>query len=124
MEQLVEVVCTDPKWLASPFSLKCPLCFLETGLKLVEDWSETLDNYQTSVHLLSKKYIIKQSIVPLHMGIINMVFFVVVIDFKAQLRNIFFCSLFWFVLQSYINPTTSRMHCLESILLPSVLFLM
>lgn len=74
MEQLVEVVCTDPKWLASPFSLKCPLCFLETGLKLVEDWSETLDNYQTSVHLLSKKYIIKQSIVPLHMGIINMFF--------------------------------------------------
>lgn len=47
-EQLVEVVCTDPKWLASLFSVRYPWCFLVTGLKLAGDWSEMLDSYQTS----------------------------------------------------------------------------
>ncbi len=50
MEQLVEVVYTDPKGLASLFSVRYPSCFLVTGLKLVEDWSEMLDSYQTSEH--------------------------------------------------------------------------
>lgn len=59
MEQLVEVVCTDPKWLASLFSVRYPWCFLVTGLKLVEDWSEMLDSYQTSEHwfIIHKKII-------------------------------------------------------------------
>lgn len=47
-EQLVEVVCTDPEWLASLFSVRYPQCFLVTGLKLAEDWSEMSDSYETS----------------------------------------------------------------------------
>lgn len=50
MEQLVEGVCTDLKWLASPSSVRYPRCFLVPELKLVEDWSETLKSYQTSEH--------------------------------------------------------------------------
>lgn len=51
MEQLVEGVCTDPKWPASPSSVRYPRCFLVTELKLVEeDWSEMINSYQTSEH--------------------------------------------------------------------------
>lgn len=50
MEQLVEGVCTDPKWQASPSSVRYLQCFLATELKVVEDWSEMLDSYQTSEH--------------------------------------------------------------------------
>lgn len=57
MEQLVEVVCTNPKWLASLFSVRYPWCFLVTGLKLTGDWSEMLDNCQTSEHLSFTKNI-------------------------------------------------------------------
>ena len=101
MEQLVEVVCTDPKWLASLFSVRYPWCFLVTGLKSAEDWSEMLDSYQTSQHwfIIHKK---DNSIINSTISSLSKLWFLCLTNMlKTPKIYIFFLHpKFWLLLQS------------------------